>query len=602
MKFKTKKAKAIISVIIAISLITSIFAIKSFAENLSVKLTVNADEVIQEDYIGVGGNFWTGCMTEEGIEYLDMTEAHLDLNIKRIQTVKPAFMRMVVMPHYMVDFDDNGDGVVDENDVLKGENNWKNGKYDFESDYMKNFFAYAKAFKDAGTEIELNFGNACSQDIKDWYAIKGTADADGGNRSAPDDLEAFAKACSALIQECFSRGLDNVKYVCFYNEVCHVEYGAFGDRRLYWCEMLKRVHEQLKADGIRDDVKIIGSDCDTQFKYNNGGDAAHYEFLDYVKKNASEYYDLMSVHLYWAWDYNSDRQLRNIADMEEYCRNVLKDHPNTLVTEFSYGTNNAYDVSRSGQVLAHSNTGIGGSAFWFFCGTYIPDPLNTYRKDPHELWDSPSKEGVDKVNTTFGEMGLLMRYIPKHSKVLKSASNSNDVRIAVYNKGDDFTAVVETNNNIVDRNLTIDFGTNINKKFRKHVYVYPDDINNSQFDANAILPVSEKEITLENGTLTDTVSKEHCLIIYTTLDEEEQIALNSVEQSVIAGSSVQFSVTEKIAVPDNSKVTWEVVTGGGTIDESGKYTATGVSSGDVVSVKASVSGSNAYAIAIVKIK
>lgn len=599
MSLKAKPLKALLCIAVSAAVAGTAVTVKSYVENIPVKFRVDTQSTVQDDYIGVGGNFWSGCMTAEGKEYLNMSQPYVDLNIKRIMTVKPAFMRMLVMPHYMVDFDDNHDGVIDDRDTDKGEQNWKNGIYDFDTDYMNNFFTYAEAFKEAGTEIELNFGLACSDAIKDWYAIKGTIDTDGGNRSAPDDLEAFAKACSALLSECYRRGLDNVKYVGFYNEVAHVEYGAFGDKRIYWCKMLEKVHNRLKSDGIRDKVNILGSDCDTQFKYRSG-DPEHDDFLDYVKEHASEYYDMISIHLYWAWDYNSSAQLRTVDEMQEYCENIVSAHPKTLVTEFTYGTNNNYSVSRAGQVLAHSNSGILCSGFWFFCGTYIPDPLNTYRKDPHELWDSPAKEGVGAVNTTFGEMGLLMRYIPKHSSVLKSESGSKDMRIAVYNKGDDYTAVIETNKASAERNIEIDFGKAIGKKLKKYVYDFPDDINNSQFDANAVLPVSEKELSLTDGKLTDKVGAGHSLIIYSTMDEEKQLVLNTVEQSVSVGQTAQFNITKKIALGAGEKIKWEIISGGGQIDDNGKYTASGVNPGDVVSVKASAAGT--YTVGIVKIK
>ncbi len=50
------------------------------------------------------------------------------------------------------------------------------GQYDFESPEMQAFYRYLDAFKNAGTEIELNFGWKVGERVHDWFTIPGAPD------------------------------------------------------------------------------------------------------------------------------------------------------------------------------------------------------------------------------------------------------------------------------------------------------------------------------------------------------------------------------------------------------------------------------------------
>ncbi len=145
-----------------------------------IDIKINYNDIIQEDYIGVGVNHWSCDLCDEVRDILGMQDAHFDLNAKRIATTQPAMIRISFMSHYLMFLDDPD----------SGEKKWNAGILNFESSYMQSFFKHAEAYKKAGTEIMINWGYATSEKTVDWYSITGVY---GITRSAPDKLEIFAK-------------------------------------------------------------------------------------------------------------------------------------------------------------------------------------------------------------------------------------------------------------------------------------------------------------------------------------------------------------------------------------------------------------------------
>ena len=560
------------------------------------KFRIEAKNVVNSNYGGVGGNLWTSCLSDEGIKALKMTEAYFEVNAQRINKVKPKLMRIVIMPQYMVDYSDG----------KNGEENWVNGVYDFNSSYMHNFWRYCEAFKKAGTKIELNMGGAVSTDITDWFGM-GIGDQFSGSRTGPENLDAFALATVSLLKECHRRGYgDTVTFLNFYNESCHANFGCFGDKRVFWCKMLELVHKELIKEGLRDKVTVIGADADTHCTL--GYDVLHKEWLDYIYENAFKkgYCDTLSSHLYYNYLPNlRDGGLYGVSETEEYCSQAIKAYPdmkrNLMVTEFGRldhkdapgveGGDGDFHRSLAGQVLAQANGGISYSAFWFFCGAYIPAPICNFQHGGLQLWETPAfreERGgrmldINAVNSTFGEMGLLMRYINMGSDVVKSYSDSKDFRIGTFLDGEDTTVVIEANRGDADRDFEIDLDGRTNKTYYKHIYTFPKDDNmvgkeaDSQFDGNAILPVGEK-IDVLDGKIKDSVGEGHYLILYTTLPDTKQLVLNAVEVELHKGESFKFEVKEVIGT-ENAKIKYSVMSDGktgavcGEISADGTYTA-----------------------------
>ncbi len=587
---------------------------------LNLKIENNA---LNESFLGYGGNLWAGCLSSEGLKRLNMSEAYFEINAQRIMTVRPKLMRVLVMPQYMVDYSDGKDGA----------ENWKKGIYDFESSYMHNFWRYCQAFKRAGTKIELNFGGATSKRVLKWFGLDGMNDMHGGSRSGPRDLEALAQAVAALLKECHRRGFgDTVTYLNFYNESCHANYGAFGDKRVYWCSMLRYVHNSLVEAGLRDKVTVIGADADTQCYF--GKDISHKEWLDYIYENAFKkgYCDTLSVHTYFSQNKLKTNTYINDCDDEAiYCNDVVTAYPNMrqniMVTEYGRenhknspsveGGNGYFKMSLSGQGIIQANAGVSASAYWFFLGSYIPDPICNLQRGGLQLWECPSlfetvngrEYGINAVNSTFGEMGLLMRYVKSGSKVLAVTGGDNSVRTAVYTKDGDTTIALEIDRAQGDREFILDLNGR-DGKYYKHIYEFPSDDNmvgaeaDSQFDGNAILPLGE-EINTEKGKITDKVGKGHYLIVYTTLPNAKQIELEAVKITASVNEAVQIKVKSLIGLTGD--IAYEIVPDGLTGKAAGSingncYTPDKEAKpGDTVAIKVTAEDEEAYAIAVVEI-
>lgn len=594
-------------------------------------IKINYGDIIQDNYIGFGSNNWNCDLCDEGKAYLGMQDAHFDLNAKRIATTQPAMMRISFMPYYLM--------FLDEPD--SGEQKWNAGILNFESSYMQSFFKHAKAYKKAGTEIMINWGYAVCEKAQDWYAITGVPNS---SRSAPDNLEAFAKNLRLLLEECFKRGLDNVNTVNFSNEMDYAEYSTYGDKRIYWVKMLELCHKELKAAGIRDKITIMGVDVsenknnyESEYGLENHNTYSA-EALKYIYDNAKDpqtgekYYDFLSIHIYP----RGDRVICDLEQLNKQLKNLYKYYGPMFVTESGivdhdllstfnnkeWKTSNSFQISRPAQMWAHANNGMGVTLSWYYYGGCMPDPKwYTYSDETRylymHLWNCPSDAvrcgGVDKVTAGFGEVGLLMRYIPKHSKVLKSEVLSEDIHFTAFesNDGLDVTYVVETDKG-TSKAISINLGEFSNKKFRKHIYKYPADINSEEsinkYDANAVLPIGE-EIIVEDGVLQDVIDEEHYLIIYTTLPEAQQVYFENpqvVQQEIRVGESIGFGKVNTVGLNGNNSVSYSIISGRGTISQDGIYTANnGVKVGDFVSVKVKSTDSSAkyeaFAVALLKI-
>ena len=598
------------------------------------KLSIETKNVVNSNYGGLGGNFWTGCLSKEGIEKIKMNEAYFEVNAQRIIKVKPKLMRIMIMPQYIVDYSDGKNGY----------ENWINGVYDFNTSYMHNFWRYCEVFKKAGTKIELNMGGAVSDDIKDWYGM-GIFDLFGGTRTGPENLDAFALATVSLLKECHNRGFgDTVTFLNFYNESCHMNFTCFGDKRVFWCKMLELVHKELVKQGLRDKVTLIGADADTH--YTLGYDEAHKEWLDYIYENAFKngYCDTLSSHLYFNDSPVTEGGFYKTDDMKKYCDQVIEAYhgmkQDLMITEFGVrnhsdspnieGGDSKFDNSLAGQMLVQANSGISFSAFWFFCGTYIPTPINNFQVGGLQLWECPSYRAerngrmldINSVNSTFGELGLLMRYINSGSYVVESYTDSKDFRIGAFLDDEDTTIVVEINRAEYDRDFEIDLDGRTDKIYRKHIYTFPSKDNmvsaeaDSQFDGNAILPIGER-VDICDGKIKDSVGNGHYLIVYTTLPDAKQLVLNAVEVELKKGESYKFNVKEIIGT-DNAKIKYSVMPDGktgavcGEISADGTYTVPeNASSGETVAISVAVDDGSEdtadryytddYAVAIVRI-
>ena len=113
------------------------------------------------------------------------------------------------------------------------------------------------------------------------------------------------------------------------------------------------------------------------------------------------------------------------------------------------------------------------------------------------------------------EFGPALRYIKKHSRVLKAEyCNNFDVHIAVFEKDGDYTIIAEAAGS-GNRELKIDLSElNLkNKTFQKLHYVIDSDVF-----PKSLLPVAEP-VVLNNNCIVEKLTTAHEMYLFTTLTD-----------------------------------------------------------------------------------
>lgn len=513
-------------------------------------VTIDMGTVLNENYLGLGDNLWVGPYA------YGTNDAYQTVNDQRTNTVKPAYVRMMFLPNWLVDA-----SLTPE----EQEYNWTHGIYTWDSVEFKSFVRNAQTVCKAGGKIQLNMGGRITVEMTEWYAIKSVSLSEAGTRSAPKDIPAFARATVAVIQKLKEYGIE-VEYLSFHNEVNGGNFEAFFDKRHYWCGVVEQVAIELDNAGLRDIEKNKAGTRDGI--YINATELAGWadepevmQFLEYAEEHLIKngYADGLVTHLY--------QKERSYDEVVELCKQLRAAFPNgdMLINEFNgtgegtveseYGFN--YKGDATANVIAHANAGFEGSAGWFFYGTLIAHPISNGTSDiSSTLWETPG-EGLDRVGEWYGDKGLMMRYIPKNSKVVKTESDSNDILAATFVKDDDCTILLSAEESDSARKLKVYVGDKfIGRKFGVHVNNGPGDTNDNGLYDNKLpredgdlLPVRTKVLTVdEKGYLTYDIPYGEDIrtqaIIMTTLSEQIQIVLEENELTVAPGGSVDINVKE----------------------------------------------------------
>ena len=311
-------------------------------------------------------------------------------------------------------------------------------------------------------------------------------------------------------------------------------------------------------------------------------------YVDYVYENSVKkgYSDLVNFHQYmhytasenggntlirgsYAEDTASFANNRWVADYKG-ALNVIVGENGTSETKgywqgpadgkekFS-GVGLPFDGTSVSQSIGLSLGGAYSNLYWFTHALYYPRTSNFINGFVLNLWQSPSADkvsdiqhGLEEVNASFGEVGIFMRYVPADSKVARSTvddANKDSVLLATYMNGDDTAVVAEFDYaskfnyskfkagiDIAERTVQIDLeGRDKNKKgqnvqYYKYVYEFAESsfVDSQEayamYDGNAILP-DGKPVSVVDGKINDTISGNHCLVIYSTIEPAQQIAL-----------------------------------------------------------------------------
>ncbi len=474
------------------------------------KFSVKTNDVICDDFYGIGANVIPTSFMPESLES-GYNEVYWALERERIIKAKPNVVRVWFQPDWVVyNYDD-----------------YKNGNYDFECQKMQSVYKWFDALKEAGTEIEFNFGWKVASYAQEWFSFPGVS----RRASAPRELDLFSKCCAETLYELINnRGYDNIKYLTFYNEP---DYGlnspTFGDfcvegfdRKDYWKMMLLSCREAMNKLGL-EHIKMWG--CE-----QSGMVETQQDWVDYFK-------DVKELDCYTSHKYSHISKLH--ASYENYIKEASAIKP-IIITECGQCSGEGYTWNKSHVQFFCDMVGFGASGFliWVLNGIYLSDPSNFLMRDSFHMWDALQvSNGIDNVRDVYYEWAMLSHYVPNHCKAVKSAvvSGSDDARIAAFKTDKDYTVVVELKGNGCEKDIEIKFDKVINKKFYKHVYRRPVLRN-----GNAILPPCVAEIEV-GDKIAETVNGEYMEIVYTTIPPVPQVALCANELYIKKGESYVLS-------------------------------------------------------------
>ena len=311
-------------------------------------------------------------------------------------------------------------------------------------------------------------------------------------------------------------------------------------------------------------------------------------FFDYLYENAYKpgYCDLFNTHQYLhpghgGVDMNGittgSEQEINISYLNENYKTNVPGSLNVILGESGLcqcrnthtgsadgkndfiGYASPFDGTTVSQSIGATLGGVLGTCDWDYFPMYFPREVNWLHAPRPIRWYYPTykkggvfKNGIEDVRSTYGEVGIYTRYVPANSKVAKSSvdnANKDNVLLASYMNDDDTAIVAEFDYasgfnyskfkagqdstkrtvriNLEDKNLT-------GKQYYKYVFEYAEssfidsDEANSMYDGNAILPDGEPiavKGTGDNAYIEDTISGNHCLVIYSTIEPAKQVAL-----------------------------------------------------------------------------
>lgn len=552
---------------------------------------VDIEDIKTKDFVGIGANdipcAWMPESVNRGFRpvYWPVYRHHMEKS-------KPAVVRM----WFQIDW------------IVTEEENYKKGICNFESDKMRDVIKYLDAYEKADIDVELNFGWKVGSLIQDWFSVPAvnyqlgergnkTINDFGLNRrcSAPKDFDGFAKCCASTIRElCEIRGYTCIKHLTFYNESNYGDTGLSGGdfagypgkSKEMWEVMLRAVDKELKAQNLDNYV-------DYWLAEESGRDNILHEWVDYMMTNCR---DLNALNTFHRYKMRYDERLDFFKGMVEHAGEV-----GAIASEFAVYEEPEWDRSNVEYVMSMLHSGIRGGLYWILQGVMLTDPSLLYLNGDSPWWSAPYEEATAGTeNRSYHDFCLFTHYLPRHSKVFNTTiGDYDDIRIeAIETAKGEYSIFVESREAKFPKDIKINFGKNIGKTFRKHVY-NPKTV---KLDGNLRVPPAEKELQV-GDTLCDTLGADYQFVCYTSIPAFPQVNLEETFIKLPVGES------KKILAELNDcegEVIYEIVYGTGVecdINADGVFTQNeGTIAGDKYCIKASLkSNPDVYGVAIVKI-
>ncbi len=526
---------------------------------MSPLTTVDASsgEVINDNFVGNGENLVPFAIQPGNIA-AGYTDELFASDCNRVMKMKPTLIRFWLQ----VDWFEKQKGV-----------------YDFDTPEMEAVWRYFELFKNSGSEVQLTYSWKVGKEAQEWFCFPGL---DVPANSAPADLEHYAEGFSVLMKEIWRRGYENVFHVSFANEPGFSwDFVCPGNRKDYYCKVVRAVDKRFREDGIREKCKFWC--CES---------AEDLTWIEYCKEYIDDCVDFYTLHCYECpEDRLEDEMMRRVREIDALPYLL------TECAENGADMTNPWNRSLAGLLIESSNLGGGGIVMWTLHGiksmsVYSPDSWTM--NEPGHLWNAQLLGGMPNLN--YYNMSLFTRYLPGYSKVLRTDVLGDGMRAATYLTPDgDTTVIIECQKVNAARTLKLRLPAG-SYKLDKHVYL-PAKLKPTY---DAIVPETVKSIEC-NGSFTDTeIPTDYCVLVYTTIKAQGQIALSDNRIKLESGESYQFSAR---MIDCSGEIEYSTLGGKGHITADGLFDSSGLLPGDMVAVFATCKNDpTAVGIAIIDIK
>lgn len=564
-------------------------------------ITVDTSKVVFEDFMSIGTNMFTGALIPYMQKKYGFNESYFELQKKQIQSLNITTGRLLFCVDWIItDTEENPTRSDWKNN--KDYQNYINGVYDFDNEIMQSMYAYLDAYKEVGTEINLNFGWKNSPRIITWFALPTSIP----DSAAPRDLDAFAKAAAALMDHLINKkGYTNIKNLTFYNEPV-LEYSTIGDKPTYYAHMINKSYDALKALNLNKKIGILAAEH-TTINFNMES-----SWFDLFEKMCGSKLSGLTHHTYY--DPNVDIDYYEYFDY--YTRMYGHTKTPMLITEYadnwfdsavlSKDSSKRWNYSDASQLIAAANTGMKGILGWENIGGTEPN-IPFYGAGGYTSYFPHDQTSAKSTGYFYNGAALINNYIGTYADVLQVNWTGDDIRTSAFKRSDgEYTVIVEVNSSDSERELTIDFGKKLGKKVYKYTYDYSCGRSGNQTGADSIIPQCVSVYNTVGKSLTDKLSSDYRVYIYTTATPKKQIAFDSVWNECSKSGNVSLS-TSLLDCDSEDTIVWSVAssTGSekGSVSSSGIYTpAASAKAGDLVAVKAQLKSDNSvYSIALISI-
>lgn len=563
------------------------------------------DNVLSDDFYGIGG-----CVLP--MAFMDRSaaegynEAYWQKEKSRTNLCRPTVVRFWFQPDWFI---------IDEAAYYRHE-------YNFNSEKMQGVYRYLDSYKEAGVEVEMNYGWKVASENQGWFSIQ---DVRAKAESAPADLDEFAYSCAEFMYELIvNRGYTNVKYLTFYNEPCSrdvenpVWIGDFlvippldkpvpngelaREKFYYWHEMAARAKSTLYKKGIGEKIQIWGAEC-------AGSDEMFAAWLNAFEKSDDSLIDVYTVHRY---DKN-DSEIYKTANELKKAGNIP-----VCVTEFATsGAGKQWGLSNTQMVMSYIKNGFCGALLWLLSGITLAAPANfSIDSDDCNMWRSPHIKPRG-VNSIFYELCLFMRYVPVHSKSFEvtvpsgetlrcfdseklewSKRYESNLRAAAFKLPDgEYAVFVEANETDYKKSVKVNIPVKDGTVFYKMSVGDENDLT-----APAHLPECSGTVTAKSGFFTDELDSGHTLNLYTTQKPYEQIICTEDIVELAAGG--EYEISYSLYDTNESHVSFAVSSGENVITLNGNTVKVleNAAAGSMASVKLMLeNGKNTYDTLLIKV-